>query len=238
MSAKADKSGNGLDTIAWRQMFADNASAMGIPLTPLQIEQFTIYAEELIKWSRRFNITAIVAPDEIVAKHFMDSLSAADRFAQGQRVLDIGTGAGFPGLPLKLHHPSLSMTVIDGSRKKINFVSHLIRRLALQDICAIQIRSEQLRSDAAHLQVYDAIVSRALCPLSQLVEQAIQFIKPDGRILAWKGARAGEEIEDLRAAANRNKAFSGRAMRIEHKAYQLPGFSEKRSLVIVSFQTS
>lgn len=233
MSIRATESGDHINPVVWKRLVADKASAMGIPLSFLQIDQFSIYAAELVKWSQRINLTAILAPEEIVSKHFMDSLAALDQFTGGQNVLDLGTGAGFPGLPLKLCHPSLSMTVIDGSRKKINFVSHLIRTLALQDINAFQIRSEILRTDKKHRQAYDAVVSRAVCSLTELVARAIDFLKPDGRILAWKAARADEEIAALMDSAENPALSGGRCLKTHLKAYELPGFAGKRSLVIV-----
>lgn len=233
MSNGATESGGRINAAALKRLLADQASAMGIPLTPLQLDQFSIYAAELVKWSQRINLTAILAPEEIVAKHFLDSLAPLDQFTEGQNVLDIGTGAGFPGLPLKLCRPTLSMTVIDGSRKKINFVSHLIRTLALPDINALQVRSENLRTDDKHRQAYDTVVSRAVCSLAELVVRAADFVKPDGRILAWKATRADEEIADLTRCSDNPAVAGGRRLKIHQKPYELPGFEQRRALVIV-----
>lgn len=236
MSTKESEPGNNFNPPAWEQLLEDCASTMGIHLSTRQVIQFSTYASELIKWSRRMNLTAILAPDAIVAKHFIDSLAAIDLFKGQQTVLDIGTGAGFPGLPLKLYHPSLSIVLIDGSRKKVNFVTHLIRLFALQDISVYQVRSEILSADKNHRQAYDVVVSRAVCSLVELVSQTIDFVKPQGRILAWKSARVDQEIAELLSRTKADGLVGGGSARlsIQQKKYVLPGFEEQRSLVIVN----
>lgn len=238
MNPSETEPGKKRSTPSWKQMFENSTATMGIHLTSQQVEQFSIYATELVKWSRRMNLTAIVAPDEIVAKHFMDSLAAFDLFNDRQTVLDMGTGAGFPGLPLKLYRPSLSMVLIDGSRKKVNFVSHLIRLLALNEVRAIQIRSEKLSSDNFHRHAYDVVVSRAVCSLAELIPQTIAFVKPQGRILAWKAARVEQEIAELLSLTEADGLAGGDGTRlaITQKKYDLPGLEEQRSLVIVNLK--
>ena len=221
------------ENVPWPQLMRQKASMMGIQLSPHQLEQFAFYAQELVKWSRKINLTAIDGPEAIIAKHFLDSLAAAGQIADGDRLLDIGTGAGFPGVPLKLLRPSLALTVIDGSRKKINFVSHLVRTLSLNDILAIQTRSEQLQMDKLHRNAYDVVVSRAMSGLKEFVRQAAAFIKPDGRILAWKGARAEAEINELRHTVDSIEGIEKEGLKINTTDYELPGFEEKRCLVIV-----
>ena len=211
----------------WGRMLQRKASEIGTFLTPQQIDQFSVFAGELVKWSGRINITAIVDPEEVVVKHFLDSLAAVSHLKSGDRVLDIGTGAGFPGLPLKLVNPSVRMTLIDGSRKKISFVTHQIRTLGLGGIDALQIRSEQLCRDPLHRHAYDVVLCRALSSLAAFVEQALKFTKPRGRILAWKGARAEVEISELQAAVG-----AGR-LKIEKRPYKLPGLAEGRCIVVV-----
>jgi 16S rRNA (guanine527-N7)-methyltransferase len=206
---------------------------MGVHLNAHQIAQLAFYADELLKWSRKINLTAIKAPTDIVVKHFLDSLAAADQVADADRLLDIGTGAGFPGLPLKLMHPSLAVTVIDGSRKKISFVSHLIGSLALDGIRALQTRSEALCRQDAHRGAYDVVVSRALSDLAGFVRQAIGFVRPGGRLLAWKGGRADAEIGALLNAPWNTDGIDRERLKLEKIDYRLPGLEEKRCLVSI-----
>ena len=217
----------------WTELVRDKASRSGLTLSRQQIDQFSHYAKELIKWSHKINLTAIDEPDAIVVKHFLDSLAAANFLGGSERLLDIGTGAGFPSVPLKLYHPSLSVTAIDGSRKKINFVAHLIRTLALDNITALQMRSEQLRMVEKHLSGYDVVVCRALSDLASFFQQAIEFVRPGGRLLAWKGARAGEEIKAFWDAAGNNKRIDRYQLHVCEIGYALPGYEEKRCLVSI-----
>jgi 16S rRNA (guanine527-N7)-methyltransferase len=233
MSADASVSDQPCRKVPWARLISQNAIPMGLNLSSHQIAQFAFYAEELLKWSAKTNLTAIKAPADIVVKHFLDSLAAADQFADGDRLLDIGTGAGFPGVPLKLWRPSLSVTVIDGSRKKISFVSHLIRSLALDGIRALQTRSEDLRRQEAHRGAYEVVVSRAVSDLEGFVRQAVAFVKPGGRLLAWKGGRADAEIGSFLDAPGNMRGIDRQLLGFEKIDYHLPGLEEKRCLVSI-----
>ena len=219
--------------VPWAELIREKASLAGLTLSTRQTDQFSLYAQELVKWSRKINLTAIDGPEAIVVKHFLDSLAAADQLTGGERLLDIGTGAGFPGVPLKLVHPSLSVTVIDGSRKKISFVTHLIRTLSLAGISAAQIRSELLSKDELHRNAYDVVVSRALSDLESFFHHAFDFVRPGGRILAWKSARVDEEIKSFWIAAEEKERIGREMLETKKIEYALPGFEEKRCLVSI-----
>ena len=219
--------------LPWAELIREKAALAGLMLSPQQTDQFSFYAQELMKWSRKINLTAIDEPEAIIVKHFLDSLAAANQLAGDEHLLDIGTGAGFPGIPLKIVHPSLSVTAIDGSRKKISFVSHLIRALSLANITAVQIRSEQLRTDAQHRNAYDVVASRALSDLDRFVQQAFDFVKRDGRILTWKSARVDKEIRNFRKAVEVSEKMDREWFEIRKIPYALPGFEEKRCLVAI-----
>jgi len=231
MNADAPVPRNSRRKAPWGQLMIQNATRMGLHLSSHQIESFSFYADELVKWSHKINLTAIKDPAAIVVKHFLDSLAATDLVADSDRLLDIGTGAGFPGVPLKLMRPSLAVTVIDGSRKKINFVSHLIRSLELDGIRAVQMRSEDLARLGAHRGAYEVVTSRALSALDGFVRQAIAFVKPGGRILAWKGERADAEIGVFLAKTGTIGGIGRERLELEKIDYHLPGLGEKRCLV-------
>ncbi len=219
---------------AWSQLLVEGAASMSLTLDPWQIGAFSRYALELIAWSRRFNLTAVTAAEDIAVRHFLDSMAGADLIGERHRVLDVGTGAGFPGLPLKLLLPSLPMTLIDAARKKTSFVSHVIRSLNLKGVEALQARCEQLADEPGHHRGYDVVVSRALSALTPLVRLALPLVKQEGRIVAWKSGRAEPEITDLEDFAAALRAIGGPSLQIGRKAYSLPGIEAARQLVIVS----
>ncbi len=219
--------------LQWQELVITAAARLGVAVDPAQAARMGRMAVELFDWNRRVNLTAITDPRQVALKHFVDSLAAADQFAAGARILDLGTGAGFPGIPLKILRPDLHLTLIDGVRKKISFVSHVIRVLGLDRIEAHHVRLEVLARKAAP-PLFDAVVCRGVAALSRWVPTAAVLLCDGGRILAYKGPQADTEITALAPAPGHSAEFrivGGRLMRVSVHTYSLPFTGDGRTLV-------
>ncbi len=173
----------------------DDARQFGIILTSAQVDMFDAYFRELVEWNEKFNLTAIVEYDEVVLKHFLDSLSLAPIVCDAKSLIDIGSGAGFPGLPLKIVRPDLRVTLLEATGKKVAFLRHIIEVLQLHDIAAIQARAEDLGHNPEHRERYDAALARAVAELATLAEYALPFVRVGGIFVAQKGVQVEDEIE-------------------------------------------
>ncbi len=165
----------------------NGAYEMGISLTDSQISLMCRHAKELDLWNQKINLTAITDPQESAEKHFVDSLVAKKFMDPDQQILDMGSGPGFPGLPLKIMDPEQEFVLVDSSRKKINFLKHLIRCLDLDKIQAVHSRVEDLHQDKAFAGQFRGVISRAFSGLEKFVILAQPFLKPGGTIYAMKG---------------------------------------------------
>ena len=154
----------------------------------------TIHAKELMMWNKKINLTAIKQPLQIAEKHFIDSLAAASFIKNKNSIIDLGSGGGFPGIPLKIMNPLLNVVLIDSSRKKISFLKHIIRLLGLEGIDAIHSRVQDLHDKNLYIAGFDAVISRAFTELSNFVELASPFLNKKGTIYAMKGKQAKKEI--------------------------------------------
>ncbi len=203
------------------------ASELGIGLTRKQLSAFSLYMNELMKWNQRANLTAIATPDAIQTKHFLDSLTCllgfpnhqpatsapsnllpemVERLEGGQDLscLDIGTGAGFPGVPLKIFLPKMKLTLLESIAKKTAFLTHLVELLELKDTAVITGRAEELARDPGHRERYDVVVTRALSKLAVVAELTLPFCRIGARSIALKkGEHMSQEIEDSRFAVQR-----------------------------------
>lgn len=209
---------------------ADEAAAFGVTLTPEHEAAFEIYARELAEWNIHTNLTAITDPTGVRVRHFLDSLTVAPHINlnAGSRIVDVGTGAGFPGLPLKIVYPDVHVTLIDSTGKKVAFVQHVIDTLGLQGAEAIHARAEEAGQMRRLRESFDAVLARALARLPVLLEYLLPLAKVGGRCIALKGVTAEAEAND---SARALQLLGGKLVGIER--VDLPEVSEPHYLVIV-----
>jgi len=209
-----------------KDLLMEGATAFGIHLNEKDGEAFDVYLRELLKWNQKINLTAIRSEKGIVLKHFLDSLSVYPYLSKSSSLLDIGSGAGFPGIPLKMVDPFLEVTLIDSVRKKVDFQKHIIRALGLKGIQAIHGRVQDKEILQSMTERFDTVISRAFSDLQTLLLLAFPFLKKGGILLAMKGELEKEEIrlfskgEETRYRLQRTASFI------------LPKSSFKRSILL------
>lgn len=181
-----------LHSQSWRRLLTDGAACFDLHLSEAQIDLFQAYAEELLAWNRRINLTSITAPADVAVKHFVDSLAGAGALQTGWRVADLGSGGGFPGIPLKIVRPDLTITLVDTVRKKTSFQKQACRQLGLKGIRAVHARIEDLAHAPEHMNHYDAVVTRALADLSRLCMLSAPLLNATGVIIAYRGRIEGD----------------------------------------------
>jgi len=220
----------------WSQLIVDGARAFGLDLDRRHTDRFAAHAEELLHWNKTINLTSIIDPYQVAVKHFVDSLAPARLVSAGAALLDIGSGGGFPGIPLKVAIPSLAVTLVDASGKKVNFLKHVIRTLKLEGIEALCIRAEDLAAAPAHRKCFDFITSRALTDLKSFIHQALPLLASTGAIIALKGKVDQTEAETLRSYVlkKRNDSESNhRSYSLAVETYALPFSRSERSIFTI-----
>lgn len=181
-------------------ILSESFKLFGLPLDEGIEKKFEKYAELLVKTNEKFNLTAITDPDEIYIKHFADSLSCQEFINPGSRVIDVGTGAGFPGLPLKIAREDISVTLMDSLAKRVGFLSEVISELKLKNADVYHMRAEDAGADENFREKYDVCVSRAVANLPVLCEYCLPFVKTGGLFLALKGKEARNEVKNAEKA--------------------------------------
>ena len=207
----------------WKKLLEEGAGNLNIHINRKVTDQFSIHATELIKWNRKINLTTITDPVEVAVKHFLDSIIPVRVMPESGRLLDIGSGGGFPGIPIKIMIPSLSVTLIDASRKKVSFLKHIIRNIKLTEIDARQIRAEELANEKPAKNFFDVIICRAFSRLDKIILKALPLLTKDGIIIAMKGKLSDSELE---SAGKYNLSLTV-------KKYKLPFLELERSLAIL-----
>lgn len=220
------------------QVLDSGCRELGIPLKPEQLAQFECFYRDLIVWNQKLNLTSIVDAREVQVKHFLDSLAGLPvlaeelqrsiPFQQGYHLADVGTGAGFPGLPLKIVCPSLKLTLMDGTGKKIRFLHQLVRKLGLKQVDLVQGRAEELGRKRAYRGQFDFVVARAVAPLNTLAEYMLPLTRQNGFALAYKGAKLPEEFMDARQAISE---LGGEAVRVA--PIHVPFLEQKRFIILI-----
>lgn len=183
-----------------KDLIINGTSKLGISLSDNQIESLIKYARLLQEWNEKINLTAITDDDGIAIKHFLDSLTALATGHVHGKVIDVGTGAGFPGLVLKIAQPDIELTLLDSLNKRINFLKAVCDEVNISDVEFIHARAEDGGKNTAYRGKFDTVVSRAVANLTVLAEWCLPFLKKDGYFLALKGPSADEEIENAKRA--------------------------------------
>lgn len=197
--------------------------------------QFMRYYEALVEKNKVMNLTAITEFEEVVTKHFTDSLSLCrlGKPIGDARILDVGTGAGFPGIPLKIVYPNMKLTLLDSLNKRIVFLQEVVAMLELEDVSCIHGRAEDIAHNAEHREKYDFVVSRAVSNLATLSEYCLPFVKKNGYFVAYKSEKTEEEIKQAERAI---KMLGGKLETID--SFTLPGTDYTRTLVVIKKESS
>ena len=195
-----------------------------------KLDKFEKYHKLLIEWNEKMNLTAITDEKEVAIKHFLDSISSLDSdiIKDDARIIDVGTGAGFPGIPLKIFRSDLDVTLMDSLNKRITFLNEVIGELELEGIRTIHSRAEDLGKKEEHREVYDVAISRAVANLASLSELCLPFVKVGGYFVSMKGPKASEEIKDAKKAI---KLMGGEY--VETINYSLPDTDLEHNLVVI-----
>ncbi len=211
---------------------------LGLLLQPTQVAQFELYFRELVEWNERFNLTAITGYEDVQVKHFLDSVAALPLLARelGEplppqrsfQLADIGTGAGFPGIPLKIVAPRIKLTLVDGTGKKITFLNQVVNRLGLAGVRVVQGRAEDLARQTAYRGQFDVVTARAVAPTATLVEYLLPLVRQNGLAAIYKGSSAPQEYMDARRAID---VLGGEVIRLA--PIQVPFLDGARFLLLI-----
>lgn len=211
---------------------------LGLHLTEQQLAQFALFYQELITWNEKFNLTGITELAEVQTKHFLDSLVSLPLLVEtwsetmpptrARHCIDVGTGAGFPGIPLKLVAPRLKWTLMDGTGKKILFLQQLLEKLNLPDVHLLQGRAEELGRDTSYRGQFDLVVARAVAPLNTLAEYLLPLTRTGGFVVVYKGASAAQEFVAARKAI---ELLGGETVRMA--PVKVPFLDEQRFIILI-----
>ena len=208
--------------------FKQKLNEFDIKINDEQIKSFEKYMNLLLEWNEKINLTAITQPEEIKLKHFVDSLTVLKYINEDDKVIDIGTGAGFPGIPLKIMNKNTKITLLDSLNKRINFLNIVIEKLDLSNIQAIHGRAEEIARNKLYREKYDVAVSRAVANLSTLTEYMLPFVKIGGKCICMKGANVNEELE---RAQNAIKELGGEIERVDN--FYLSDNDNERNIIVI-----
>lgn len=213
----------------FREALAAGMRAMGLPLSAEVEEAFDLYRALLLEENAKVNLTTITEPVEMAAKHFCDSLGyfLLEPVGRGLRIADVGTGAGFPGLVLKLYDPSLRVTLIEAVGKKTSFLEKVVGRLGLKDVEVVKARAEEVGRQAGRRESFDLVVARAVAEVRVLAEYCLPLARVEGGFLAYKG---GEGMEEVVGAAHALRVLGGTVER--SKRFSLPFGMGERTLIL------
>ena len=206
----------------------EQAEQVKINVEEEQARQLWEYMQLLLMWNEKINLTAITEPNEIILKHFVDSFTIAPYIDKNSYLIDVGTGAGFPGIPLKIIRPDINIVLLDSLQKRINFLQETIEKLNLNKISAIHARIEEIGKNKQYREKFDYVTSRAVANLSVLAEYMLPLSKESGKILCMKGSNVEQELND---AKNAIKILGGQIEKVEQ--FLLPNTDMGRNIVVI-----
>lgn len=211
----------------FKNLLGKELNALSIEISDVQVKQFYTYMNLLVEWNKKINLTAITEANEIVTKHFVDSLIISKYLQESKNVMDIGTGAGFPGIPLKIINKDINMDLVDSLNKRIIFLNEVIAQLGLININSIHSRAEDLARISKYREKYDVVVSRAVARLNILLEYMMPFVKVGGICICMKGSNI-DELEEAKKAID---ILGGKIEKIEE--ISIPDTDIKRNNIII-----
>ena len=212
----------------FKELMCSYGKKMDLMFNDKQLNQFYDYMNLLLEWNEKINLTAITEPQEVILKHFIDSLTINKYIKENTTIADVGTGAGFPGIPLKIYREDLKITLIDSLNKRINFLNEVIDKLHLENISTIHSRIEDFGKDKKHREKYEYVTARAVANLTTLSEYLMPISKVGGKCICMKGNEIKDEIKDSKKAIN---ILGGMIEKIDE--FNLPDSDISRNIIIV-----
>lgn len=217
-----------MDINEFYKQITDEANQINITINNEKVEQFYKYMQILLEWNEKINLTAIKEEKEIITKHFIDSITISKYIKDNSYIADIGTGAGFPGIPLKIINDSYNITLVDSLNKRIKFLEEIITKLQLNKTKTIHARAEEIGKNKEYREKYDVVTSRAVADLSVLVEYMLPLVRVGGYCICMKGPDCEEEINKSKKAI---KILGGKIEKQEQ--FELPKTNIKRTIVLI-----
>lgn len=212
----------------FEEEMSKKSKILGVRFSVEQIEQFYKYMNLLIEWNEKMNLTAITEPKEIILKHFIDSITILKYIDDNSKLVDVGTGAGFPGVPLSIMNPTLKITLVDSLNKRLIFLQEVVKELNLKNIEIVHARAEEFGQNKNYREKFDIATSRAVANLAILSEYLVPLVKIGGKIISMKASNAKEEINDAQKAI---EVLGGKIEKIEE--FDLPESDIGRTIIII-----
>lgn len=217
-----------MEQVEFNKLMVSYAEKMNLMFTEEQLSKFYKYMNLLIEWNKKINLTAIVKPEEIILKHFIDSLTIDSYIYENQSLVDVGTGAGFPGIPIKIYRPDLKVVLVDALNKRINFLNEVIEELELRNIETVHSRIEDFGKNSKYRESFDIVTARAVANLSVLSEYLLPLANIDGKCICMKGNEVSEECDNGKKAID---ILGGKILNID--SFKLPDSDISRNIIVL-----
>ncbi len=217
-----------MEQVEFNKLMISYAEKMNLMFSEEQLNKFYKYMNLLIEWNKKINLTAIVKPEEIILKHFIDSLTINSYIDEKQKLVDVGTGAGFPGIPIKIYRPDLKVVLVDALNKRINFLNEVIEKLELRNIETVHSRIEDFGKNNKYRESFDIVTARAVANLSVLSEYLLPLANIGGKCICMKGNEISEECDNGKKAID---ILGGKILNID--SFKLPDSDISRNIIVL-----